>query len=121
MKRIDTIDDTYILIYKKSVSALKTSLIEIFKPKGCQSQLGSYIICSVIYTTTGHRPNELEKELEIEFKMKEKIYLYELGLGHRPVIDGQIMPQSMLTRFISESVLSTQGQSEYLDTKSKRL
>ena len=57
---------TYIKIYKESFSTLKTSAIEIFKPKGCQSQLGSYIICSVIYTTTGHRPNEVEKGLEIE-------------------------------------------------------
>ena len=59
-------NNRYIKIYKESFSTLKTSAIEILKPKGCQSQLGSYIICSVIYTTTGHRPNEVEKGLEIE-------------------------------------------------------
>ena len=37
-----------------------------FKVKSLQSQLGSCIVCSVIYTTTGHRLNELENGLEIE-------------------------------------------------------
>ena len=92
-----TIDYTYISIYKESFSTLKTSLIEILETKGCQSQLGSYIICSVIYTTTGHRRNELEKNSKLNKICRNEFVYMNLDLNISQPSIAQVIAQSMLT------------------------